>query len=317
MSKNRDNFPLVSIGVPVYNGQEYIGRALKSLSLQDYPNIEIIISNNFSSDNTINIIKKYSNNMNKIRIYTQRKNIGIQKNFKFVLEKSLGKYFFWAADDDQWTHNYVSKCVDIMEKNKNISVVQSDTLLFREGELPSENSYLLRFDHSLSKKSVFKLISIIFRKKYNYFFIGIFVKDDLVRAYKNLPKSISSAERFLLLQLVSSGKKIETTYDCNYVRQLSKKDLFEKYENEQSINDTKKELMNIFDFNMVKVADGFVKNNTFAKNIHWSVRLHTIIVVAKFKLFRSIRTLIRHFVKKFFGNSSYVILQKIFGRIKL
>ena len=75
--------------------------------------------------------------------------------------------------------------------------------------------------------------------------------------------------------------------------------------------------MNIFDFNMVKVADGFVKNNTFAKNIHWSVRLHTIIVVAKFKLFRSIRTLIRHFVKKFFGNSSYVILQKIFGRIKL
>jgi len=114
-----DNKPLVSVGMPVYNGEQYIKQALDSLLAQDYDNFELIISDNDSEDKTQQICLEYIAKDKRIKYYRQQDNLGAITNFNWVFEKSAGKYFMWAAHDDIWAPTYISKCVDMLEKETN------------------------------------------------------------------------------------------------------------------------------------------------------------------------------------------------------
>ena len=94
--------PLVSIGLPVFNGlqkkNEYstdISKTLKSILNQTYQNIEVIISDNCSTDDTANIIKEIIANDKRVKFFQQIKPLGPGENFTFVLNKAKGKYFKW------------------------------------------------------------------------------------------------------------------------------------------------------------------------------------------------------------------------------
>ena len=106
---------LVSIIVPMYNSEKYIVRCIDSLLEQSYENIEIIVVDDGSSDNGVDIIKKYSDN--RINIY-QKKNEGVSATRNFGIEKSNGDFLLFVDSDD-----YVSKdIVEIMvDKIKNIN----------------------------------------------------------------------------------------------------------------------------------------------------------------------------------------------------
>jgi glycosyltransferase involved in cell wall biosynthesis len=102
MSDHTSNFPKVSIGLPVYNGELFLKTAIDSLLNQSYSNFELIISDNNSTDSTQRICQEYAKNDDRIRYIKQEKNIGPYPNFYFVLSQSKGKYFMWAAADDFW-----------------------------------------------------------------------------------------------------------------------------------------------------------------------------------------------------------------------
>src|SRR5690606_13748412 len=91
--------PLVSIGVPVRNGGAYLADALQILVDQTYKNIEIIISDNNSSDDTSSIIERFAKLDKRIVVYTQSRTLTASENFRFVFERSHGEYFMWAACD--------------------------------------------------------------------------------------------------------------------------------------------------------------------------------------------------------------------------
>jgi glycosyltransferase involved in cell wall biosynthesis len=107
--------PLVSIGLPVYNGEETIERAINSLLGQSYQNLEIVISDNGSTDGTSAILERYREKDPRIRIFKNNVNRGSIWNFKKVFEESSGKYFMWAAHDDHHENRFVSLCVEAME----------------------------------------------------------------------------------------------------------------------------------------------------------------------------------------------------------
>ena len=96
-----ENQPLVSIGVPVFNGEKGLAVALDSLIGQDYHNLEIIISDNASTDATSKICEEYVGKDSRIKYSRLEENIGAALNFNRVFERSSGKYFMWAAHDDQ------------------------------------------------------------------------------------------------------------------------------------------------------------------------------------------------------------------------
>jgi len=117
--------PLVSIGIPVHNSQQYIQQCIDSLSKQIYQNIELIISDNASTDLTYSLCKKFTYKDKRISLYRQEKNTGPIKNFNFVLNKAKGKYFMWAAYDDIFHKTYIKKLVYEMEKHPNVVLAVS------------------------------------------------------------------------------------------------------------------------------------------------------------------------------------------------
>ena len=116
---NYNDKPLVSIGIPCYNRPEGLHRTLECITTQTYKNLEIIISNNCSPNHEVEkVAKEFVINDNRIKYYRQSENKGGHYNLKYVLEKSSGKYFMWAADDDEWTKYFVARCLEVLQQGK-------------------------------------------------------------------------------------------------------------------------------------------------------------------------------------------------------
>jgi len=111
--------PLVSIGMPIYNSETTIYKAIETIVNQTYKNIEIIISDNNSTDSTFEICKNFADMDNRIKLVPQELNIGPTRNFQYVLNESKGKYFMWAAGDDFRSLDFIEVNVDALEKYPN------------------------------------------------------------------------------------------------------------------------------------------------------------------------------------------------------
>jgi glycosyltransferase involved in cell wall biosynthesis len=120
--------PLVSIGMPVYNGARYIREALDSLLGQTFTDFELIISDNASTDSTEAICREYAAKDQRIRYIRQSQNLGASGNFKFVLDEALGEYFMWAAHDDRWDRKFVEMMVQILDSDSKAGLAFCDVI---------------------------------------------------------------------------------------------------------------------------------------------------------------------------------------------
>lgn len=107
--------PLVSILLPVYNEEKFIGETIESILEQDFENLEILISDNHSLDNTVHLCQEYACRDRRIKIFEQPSNIGALPNYNYLTKKAKGKYFMLAAGHDKWTSNYISANVEALE----------------------------------------------------------------------------------------------------------------------------------------------------------------------------------------------------------
>jgi len=107
--------PLVSIGVPVYNGAKYVRESLESIASQTYPNIEVVVSDNASTDATPDICAEFAARDRRFRHVRLPENIGGVPNHNHVFSLTRGKYFMWAAHDDLIAPSYVTRCVECLE----------------------------------------------------------------------------------------------------------------------------------------------------------------------------------------------------------
>src|SRR6185503_20049809 len=121
--------PVVSIGLPTYNGARHLREAVESLLAQDHADFELLISDNASTDATADIAGELAKLDPRIRIVRQPTNIGPTANFAFVLRGTHGRYFMWAADDDRWHPAYVSSCLAALECNPGAAMATSQVEL--------------------------------------------------------------------------------------------------------------------------------------------------------------------------------------------
>jgi glycosyltransferase involved in cell wall biosynthesis len=125
------NCPSVSIGMPAFNDEKHVTRALDSLLAQTYTNFELIISDNCSTDGTWMILKNYASKDRRIRLYRQKENIGALKNFSFVLDQARAEYFMLAASDDYWDSRFVEVLVEKLTiLGPNYSAVMTEARYF-------------------------------------------------------------------------------------------------------------------------------------------------------------------------------------------
>jgi glycosyltransferase involved in cell wall biosynthesis len=113
--------PLVSIGVPVFNGARYLSQALESALAQEYSPIEVIISDDASSDGTEMICREFIAADPRVRYLRTSTNIGASANFKRVLDEANGLYFTWLAQDDVLTEqHYIGTVVEYLESHPDV-----------------------------------------------------------------------------------------------------------------------------------------------------------------------------------------------------
>jgi hypothetical protein len=105
----------VSIGMPLYNAERHLAEALDSLLAQDYEDIELVISDNASSDGTEAICRAYAARDKRITYQRAEVNHGAVWNFNRVFELSRGDYFMWAAYDDTRAPTFVSACLSALD----------------------------------------------------------------------------------------------------------------------------------------------------------------------------------------------------------
>jgi glycosyltransferase involved in cell wall biosynthesis len=131
----------VSIGVPVYNGALGLADALDSLVNQTVRDIEIIISDNASTDTTPEICRRYTEQDPRIVYYRQPATVPPVENFLFVLGKARAPYFMWAAHDDVRSLEFVEKLLAAFEANRRAVLAFGDFVdMRRDGAVPAKST---------------------------------------------------------------------------------------------------------------------------------------------------------------------------------
>jgi glycosyltransferase involved in cell wall biosynthesis len=109
--------PRVSIGLPVFNGENYVRQSIESILTQTYEDFEFIISDNASTDSTPDICREYAARDPRVRYVQQHSNCGLSKNSNFVFEQSKCEYFKWVSHDDIHAPTFVQRCVEALDQN--------------------------------------------------------------------------------------------------------------------------------------------------------------------------------------------------------
>jgi glycosyltransferase involved in cell wall biosynthesis len=107
--------PLVSVGVPVYNGERYLAGALDALAAQDLEDFEVVICDNASTDATAEIAREYAARDGRFSYHRNQRNLGLSGNFNRTFELSRGRYFKWAAHDDWHPPQALRLCAEALE----------------------------------------------------------------------------------------------------------------------------------------------------------------------------------------------------------
>ncbi len=107
--------PLVSIGLPVLNGARLLEGALHSLLTQDYEPLELIISDNASTDSTPDICRRWAERDSRIQYFRQERTVDPVTNFNSTLHRARGEYFMWAAHDDLWEPEFIPTLAALLQ----------------------------------------------------------------------------------------------------------------------------------------------------------------------------------------------------------
>jgi glycosyltransferase involved in cell wall biosynthesis len=107
--------PRISIGLPVYNGEDYLEAAIQSLLQQDFRDFELIISDNASDDATAAICQRFGDADSRIQYHRSDTNRGAAWNYNHVFKLSRGEYFKWQAHDDLCLPDFLSSCLRVFD----------------------------------------------------------------------------------------------------------------------------------------------------------------------------------------------------------
>ncbi len=121
--------PKVSIGMPVYNGANYIHEALKSILSQTFDDFELIICDNASCDNTAEIVRQFAARDQRIHYQRNDRNIGPSANYNLTFTLSRGRYFKWAAHDDVLKPQWLERTVEVLDNDPTVALAYTDMQL--------------------------------------------------------------------------------------------------------------------------------------------------------------------------------------------
>lgn len=204
--------PLVSIGMPVHNGERSIREALDSLLAQDYGNFELILSDNASTDATAQICQEYVAKDKRVSYSRNERKVGAMANFKVVLDKARGTYFMWAAADDKWLPGFISALAAELDSHPRMGVAMCAIDRIREdGSLLDHVRYA---DVADAKRMKFltQAMALAAGRPHHLYFYGLFRTNFIKNAFERFPM-VAMGDRLFVCELALAT-------DFGYVDQM-------------------------------------------------------------------------------------------------
>ena len=115
--------PKVSIVLPTYNGEKYIRESIDSILNQTFTDWELIIVNDCSTDNTVNIIQEYAEKDKRIKIINNKKNEKLPNSLNIGFREAIGEYLTWTSDDNVYLNRAIEEMVKFLEENLEYQMV--------------------------------------------------------------------------------------------------------------------------------------------------------------------------------------------------
>jgi glycosyltransferase involved in cell wall biosynthesis len=209
-----DDRPLVSIVIPVFNGERYVEEAINSALNQTYPNIEIIIIDDGSTDTTPAILKKFEHNpVISILSHKDHKNRGVSYSRKLGIDRAKGKYIALLDADDIFLPTKIEIQVDKLEKNSNVVLCHSDVdFIIELKEVPV---YLKEFFHIGNKEIEYQYSAEPYFLLENHICTPtIMVKGDVVRNLPYYSDQLFQLEDWLMGVLIAESGNFLYMPDC-------------------------------------------------------------------------------------------------------
>ncbi|MHC5752547.1 MAG: glycosyltransferase [Nostoc sp.] len=150
--------PLVSICIPTYNGEVFIAESIASVLWQTYPNIEIILSDDNSTDRTVEIAKSLENKSSFEFLILEHAQYGLSQNWNFCISQAKGKYIKFLFQDDLLEPTAIEEMVNLAEQDEEIGLVFSPRTIFNNtGDTNYDSNFLMHHE----AKDVHKAWSIL------------------------------------------------------------------------------------------------------------------------------------------------------------
>ncbi len=219
---------LVSIGMPTYNRANLIKRALDSLLSQTYKNIELIISDDGSTDDTEKVCQEYVARDLRVRYIRHPKNIGHVVNFEFVMREAKGDYFMWAADDDHWDKTFIEKLLSALQKNPKAKLAMSSfQRIFSDGEI--YDTVVFDGKNNLSQLGHYQLYEKVFRREpIHHCVYGIYKKEFIDKLFSR-PKPEGIHWDRVFLGEVALANRIASVPDVLFFKDQHRVSLKKRY----------------------------------------------------------------------------------------
>ncbi len=135
--------PTVSVGLPVYNGSDYVAEAIASVLAQTWDDFELVILDNASTDDTEAICRAYAEQDPRVRYIRNPENVGAATNFNLAFEHARGRYFKWASHDDICAPDFLRRCVEVLESEPAVVLCSGQARLINADGSP------VRYDERL------------------------------------------------------------------------------------------------------------------------------------------------------------------------
>jgi glycosyltransferase involved in cell wall biosynthesis len=188
--------------MPVYNGGASFALSIESILAQTYRDLELIISDNASTDRSIEIAERYAAADTRVHLLRSEENIGGNPNYRKVAQAARGQYFKWASCNDLIDPQFIGACVDVLDSDPGTVLCHGQTMIFADDPAVAQ-----RYDADVpleSNDAVDRFIKLCSRLRLNNVLNGVIRRDALMRT--SIMADYIGADNVVVAELALLGK---------------------------------------------------------------------------------------------------------------
>ncbi|MGF1454659.1 MAG: glycosyltransferase family 2 protein [Alphaproteobacteria bacterium] len=281
--------PKVSIGLPVYNGSNYVGSALEAILAQTYTDFEVVICDNASTDDTQEICESFAARDPRIRYIRNPENLGASPNFNKTFHESTGQYFAWHAHDDYYEPTWLERCVEALDNDPDVVLsytrlnmldMEGNRLIYDAAKNEYEDRHGNRFMGedgariAEQKRADLRFKSVLLDVCWCLQVFGLFRRTFLETS--ELQRSYYGADKVLLAESAIVGKWKQIQEDLFNKRVHPKMSFFQSRVQKNKWIDSKSPVRSIAQVEMVKNYIAAIRASTMTPY----QKIHSVLTVA-------------------------------------